>query len=533
MTRRLGPLPLDERGQLPTETGARCYGRTHETIPSGPVVRHDVVRDAQRFEPLAERTLNGQVVAVEGRIEIHRGGPGVLCANPTGVPCLKIADVVDASYGDTLRSGRIDFPVVHGLMLVRMGPAGVTDVVSIDTTTPDDLPACGRHTYPSGIEFTDSETADPTCAEAIEEMKRGLPRASQALRDERLFIEKAELADDRIVITVAGLAALGEPAHALIAGQVRTPFGDRFPVDVRPEGGSGSEPGAHTIADCDDVDRYGELIEDVGISYDYSASDSPEDLANRADLVIAGTLVSVRTEAEAGVDEALDIAVLEVAVDRILSGSAPESPATVEVAFQFNAAYREATEYENAPIGAAVVVFAYRVETGSAEYRASFPEGIWIACDTVSEPSAGALSTRAGWQGVSTIGDLTTILLDLTLEAPQPVTTRWRPYHGFPVDMVGDSAVDTDDGLDDFVSGVAELLQTMATWPETAELTSLDDQGPTAIAVFAQRGFPGDSVAGRDLRLYLRRGPNGWYIESAEARDVCARSTGTDVDVCL
>ncbi|MCZ7535443.1 MAG: hypothetical protein M5T61_05520 [Acidimicrobiia bacterium] len=361
---------------------------------------------------------------MEGRIEIHRDGPGVLCANPTGVPCLKIADVVDAPYGSTLRSGRIDFPFVHGLMLVRMGPAGATDVASIDTTTPDDLPACGWRTYPSGIEFTNSETADPTCAEAIEEMRRGLPRAAQALSDERLFIEKAELANDRIVITVAGLAALGEPAHALIAEQVRTSFGDRFPVDVQPEGGSGSKPGAHTIADCDDVDRYGELIEDVGISFDYSASESPEDLANRADLVIAGTLASVRTEAEAGVDEALGLAVLEVGVDRILSGSAPGSPATVEVAFEFNAASREATEYENAPIGAAVVVFAHRVETGSAEYRASTPEGVWIACDTASEPSAGARSTLAGWQGISTIGDLTTVLLDLTPESPQPVTTR-------------------------------------------------------------------------------------------------------------
>ncbi|WP_432360479.1 hypothetical protein [Sporosarcina sp. UB5] len=68
-------------------------------------------------------------------------------------------------------------------------------------------------------------------------------------------------------------------------------------------------------------------------------------------------------------------------------------------------------------------------------------------------------------------------------------------------------------------------------WEVNSRIEMLDEHN--AHGYIMSYGFYDDSVAGRDIRLTMKKENGFWYIVDAEERDHCYRGLGKDGDLCL
>lgn len=69
-------------------------------------------------------------------------------------------------------------------------------------------------------------------------------------------------------------------------------------------------------------------------------------------------------------------------------------------------------------------------------------------------------------------------------------------------------------------------------WEATVRVLEEDPEDGRALGALLEWGYFDDSVVGRDTRLDLVRGADGWHVEAAEVRWRCLRGV-TDEGLCL
>jgi hypothetical protein len=146
---------------------------------------------------------------------------------------------------------------------------------------------------------------------------------------------------------------------------------------------------------CEDITRFAERLVDVGIVYDYDPAPSPAALADRNDVVVAGTLSG---GFDSGVGEVGPFVRYGVEVTDAVKGEAATGE-EILVAVDYNQSHRSAEEYEEAiAAGAPVVVFANRSDDHGL---IADIEGFMTACEG-GEP----MGWRGGWESVGSLDDV-------------------------------------------------------------------------------------------------------------------------------
>ena len=186
---------------------------------------------------------------------------------------------------------------------------------------------------------------------------------------------------------------------------------------------------------CEDVERFGVLLNETGFDYDYTASESPADLAVHADAVFAGHLTGAVSTVELVTTEdphPSTFVGFEVDVDRVAKGA--EGVATGELAEVFVEYSPSALSLGEADTGMVaagvpVVVFAGH-RTGLGELTAFMPEGFMTAC--AEGPLLGQPGDRGDWLTIETLegvldnvegGDVATMQTTTSTMAPDASTT--------------------------------------------------------------------------------------------------------------
>jgi hypothetical protein len=175
-------------------------------------------------------------------------------------------------------------------------------------------------------------------------------------------------------------------------------------------------PSVSSVPTCGAIQQFAARISDVGIQYDYDASESPEALLESADVVLSGTLTGgfgVQFDPE----HVSSHVGYEVEVDVLYKG--PEAARLAEkvmiwVAYSSAQYGEEATPFHDAvAYGAPVVVFAYAGEPG---FTAAI-EGFATACP--GEAPIGRIGSTEGWQSLTSLDDLIA-RLDAAADGGQP-----------------------------------------------------------------------------------------------------------------
>jgi hypothetical protein len=143
------------------------------------------------------------------------------------------------------------------------------------------------------------------------------------------------------------------------------------------------------VPSCSEVEAF--LAINRGITYDYTASTSPSDLADGADVVVDGRLASA--EAETGE------VVFTIAVDEVLKG---EAGRRIRGSLDISVAVDGEEFVRLLPEGARTVAFLYENGRLTGGYQFGGPEGFYVDC-----PGSAPVHGRGpGWADMHTIDDL-------------------------------------------------------------------------------------------------------------------------------
>ncbi len=154
---------------------------------------------------------------------------------------------------------------------------------------------------------------------------------------------------------------------------------------------------------CSDIERFGERISETGITYDYDASDSPEELTSGADVVFAGRLTGETATYESGDDRALAAIGYEIQIDAAYKQPAGVSLGEIQYAWIDLGSVELFDAFEDVAVeGIRVVVFAHRSERAPG-YAVSV-EGFITGCP--SGPIIGRVGTQGAWVNVTGLGAL-------------------------------------------------------------------------------------------------------------------------------
>lgn len=174
-----------------------------------------------------------------------------------------------------------------------------------------------------------------------------------------------------------------------------------------------------------------------------------------------------------------------------------------------------------ARVAAALLLLAAGCGAPAAERE---PRSVGRLRDTVPEPAPEW--TRGGL-------DAQPRMAELRRQAPGgpeyvPATTAWRVREDAPAVPARTSGPAASPG-----AVVAEMAVALgwadilgeAAWEQTTRIWREEDQ---AVGVVLLWGLQDDAVAGRDLRVHLRRSREGWEVERVEERFHCRRKVTDD-----
>jgi hypothetical protein len=196
-----------------------------------------------------------------------------------------------------------------------------------------------------------------------------------------------------------------EPGFTLrLPGQDLYRFGEQRAV-VRLSG-SAAAPG------CAAVEAFAEQLVDVGITYDYSATQSPADLLSQVDFVLRGTLTGGFSSAMADDSTGSDHVAYEVAVDEWLfvRPDRDRLPGRQLVSVPFNEAINDPGNHDPAAyadaiaVGAPVVIFAHGTLGNAAGDLVASIEGFITECP--GGPLLGWVGGQGEWAAIDTLDEL-------------------------------------------------------------------------------------------------------------------------------
>lgn len=154
-----------------------------------------------------------------------------------------------------------------------------------------------------------------------------------------------------------------------------------------------------SAATCEEVDRFAQRMSNLGITYDYQPSASLAELASVVDVVVEGTIVSIREHVD-GDDHRVVFGVEATAS----SADVIEADESFEMWLDFGPASVPYDDIAAAfTAGIPTVLF---LDPGPAPGTwAPTLEGLWVACDRTG-PAASALVEPAFWSHSGSLDDL-------------------------------------------------------------------------------------------------------------------------------
>lgn len=216
-----------------------------------------------------------------------------------------------------------------------------------------------------------------------------------------------------VLVTAILLAACGSTDDGMVSADA--------PADD-PATDSQSDP----ELSCEDVERFGDLLNKTGFDYDYTASESPSDLAEHADAVFGGHLTGEVSTVELVTTEdphPSTFVGFEVQVDRVAKGT--EGAATGELAevfVEYSPSALSLGEADTSMVaaGVPVVVFAGH-RPGLGELTAFMPEGFMTAC--TDGPLLGQPGDRGEWLAIEALGGVLDNVEGGDVAAPETTTS--------------------------------------------------------------------------------------------------------------
>lgn len=166
---------------------------------------------------------------------------------------------------------------------------------------------------------------------------------------------------------------------------------------------AGSDTGE---ASCPAITRFGKRAVDIGITYDYQPSTSPDELATWVDAVVLGTLTGESRLIEPGSADAGNPFVgYEVEVREVLRGDAPH-PDRFHVFVEYSPVYVDGADLESvATPGVPVTVFGYEdTRLGDDAMLAAPMEGLVTGCP--GEPLLGWFGTDGEWTDLDSLAEI-------------------------------------------------------------------------------------------------------------------------------
>ena len=133
------------------------------------------------------------------------------------------------------------------------------------------------------------------------------------------------------------------------------------------------------------------LDTNLGIAYDYTASTSPRDLADRADVVVDGRLTSAAAETR--------WVTFGIAVDDTLKGDPVDD---ITAAIEISPAINGDLYVRRLPEGARVVAFVDEDERVPGGHRLGGPEGFYVECPGVDTIHGSG----PGWAEIDDLDDI-------------------------------------------------------------------------------------------------------------------------------
>lgn len=182
-------------------------------------------------------------------------------------------------------------------------------------------------------------------------------------------------------------------------------------------GGDGTAPS------CEQIEAFAEILNDTGIEYDYTASESPADLADGADAVFSGRLtgnVTLKAQTVAEDPHPWTFTGFEVLVDRTAKTTPALAPGDTITVY---AEYSPSTEITGeqfrkaATPGTPVVVFA-GLHKPLGELTAFMTEGFMTSCP--DGPLLGHFGTQGTWAGIDSLD----AVVDAAEDAAPTTTTE-------------------------------------------------------------------------------------------------------------
>lgn len=185
-------------------------------------------------------------------------------------------------------------------------------------------------------------------------------------------------------------------------------------------GGSGDEPVATgsaatsdapdaVTASCEEIEAFAAVLGETGIMYDYTASDSPADLADGADAVFSGHLTGNVAFDSHSVPEdphPWTFTGFEITVDRTATTTSVVQPGDTTTVFVEYGAGAQVTEDQfraAATASTPVVVLAGHHEA-LGELTAFMTEGFMTACP--DGPLLRRFGTQGDWAGIDSLDDV-------------------------------------------------------------------------------------------------------------------------------
>lgn len=160
---------------------------------------------------------------------------------------------------------------------------------------------------------------------------------------------------------------------------------------------------------CSDIEVFAEVLVDVRVDYDYSATVSPAELADTADTLLSGRLTgNVVLDSDLApndFDEQWYVG-YEIRVDRVAKSSRGVEPGALYTVFVFyGSPIDDSTNHSGAAsraAGAPVVVFAS--DRGASDRPTALIEGFATSCK--QGPLLGWRGDRGEWTGLSTVDEV-------------------------------------------------------------------------------------------------------------------------------
>jgi hypothetical protein len=218
------------------------------------------------------------------------------------------------------------------------------------------------------------------------------------------FVEPRDRGCNDILVARTYIVALDraslEPGFTLfLPGQPIFGFGDTWSV-VRLSGADPEPP-------CPDVEAFAEGLVDVGIDYDYTASESPAELLTGETVAFRGVLTGGFASASSSALGGRSFVAYEVEVQEVLhQGPFSEHPVPERrfVSVAYSASGADPAFYADAiAAGTPVVVVAFVDDTAPGGLSASI-EGFATACP--SGPLLGWVGTQGEWPSIGSLDEL-------------------------------------------------------------------------------------------------------------------------------